>query len=62
MDGVFDMVSPGGQFVYEFYAEPFGVFPYHCHMQPLEEHISHGLYGVYIVIRRINLDLLQMKW
>ncbi|MGA7898479.1 MAG: multicopper oxidase domain-containing protein [Nitrososphaeraceae archaeon] len=49
MDGVFDMVSPGGQFVYEFYAEPFGVFPYHCHMQPLEEHISHGLYGVYIV-------------
>jgi FtsP/CotA-like multicopper oxidase with cupredoxin domain len=49
MDGVFDMVGPGGRFVYEFYAQPFGVFPYHCHMQPLEEHISHGLYGVYIV-------------
>src|SRR5919198_912117 len=49
MDGAFDMVGPGGQFIYEFYAEPFGVFPYHCHMQPLEEHISHGLYGVYIV-------------
>ena len=49
MDGAFDMVSPGGQFIYEFYAAPFGVFPYHCHMQPLEEHISHGLYGVYIV-------------
>jgi len=50
MDGSIDMVGPhGGKFVYEFYAKPFGVFPYHCHMQPLEEHISHGLYGVYIV-------------
>jgi manganese oxidase len=49
MDGVFEMISPGGRFTYEFVAEPFGVFPYHCHMTPLEEHISHGLYGVYIV-------------
>jgi hypothetical protein len=49
MDGVFETVGPGGQFTYEFTAEPFGVFPYHCHMQPLEEHIVHGLYGVYIV-------------
>jgi len=49
MDGVFETVGPGGRFIYEFTAEPFGVFPYHCHMQPLEEHIVHGLYGVYIV-------------
>jgi Multicopper oxidase len=49
MDGVFEMISPGGKFTYEFVAEPFGVFPYHCHMSPLEEHIAHGLYGVYIV-------------
>lgn len=49
MDGVFEMISPGGRFTYEFVAEPFGVFPYHCHMTPLEEHITHGLYGVYIV-------------
>jgi FtsP/CotA-like multicopper oxidase with cupredoxin domain len=49
MDGVFEMISPGGRFTYEFIAEPFGVFPYHCHMTPLEEHITHGLYGVYIV-------------
>jgi manganese oxidase len=49
MDGAFEMIGPGGRFIYEFYAEPFGVFPYHCHMQPLEEHISHGLYGIYIV-------------
>lgn len=49
MDGVFETVGTGGRFTYEFTAEPFGVFPYHCHMQPLEEHIVHGLYGVYIV-------------
>ena len=49
MDGVFEMISPGGEFTYEFIAEPFGVFPYHCHMTPLEEHITHGLYGVFIV-------------
>jgi len=50
MDGVFETVGPGGgQFTYEFIAGPVGVHPYHCHMMPLEEHISHGLYGVYIV-------------
>ncbi|MBA3285132.1 MAG: multicopper oxidase domain-containing protein [Nitrosopumilus sp.] len=49
MDGVFDAIAPGGKFVYEFTAEPFGVFPYHCHVQPLEEHIQRGLYGVFIV-------------
>ncbi len=49
MDGVIETIPPGGSFIYEFTAEPFGVFPYHCHVQPLEEHISKGLYGVYIV-------------
>jgi manganese oxidase len=49
MDGVFEGIAPGGKFVYEFTAEPFGTFLYHCHMQPLEEHITHGLYGAYIV-------------
>ncbi|TAK27789.1 MAG: copper oxidase [Nitrosarchaeum sp.] len=50
MDGVFETVGPdGGQFTYEFEAGPVGVHPYHCHVMPLEEHISHGLYGVYIV-------------
>ncbi len=49
MDGVFETINPKGKFAYEFYAEAFGVYPYHCHVTPLEEHISHGLYGVYIV-------------
>jgi FtsP/CotA-like multicopper oxidase with cupredoxin domain len=49
MDGVFEIVGPGGEFTYEFEADPVGVHPYHCHVMPLEEHIAHGLYGVYIV-------------
>jgi FtsP/CotA-like multicopper oxidase with cupredoxin domain len=49
MDGVFETINPRGKFTYEFYAEAFGVYPYHCHVTPIEEHISHGLYGVYIV-------------
>ncbi|HEU5119988.1 MAG TPA: multicopper oxidase domain-containing protein, partial [Candidatus Nitrosocosmicus sp.] len=49
MDGVFDMIGPKGKFTYEFTAEPYGVYPYHCHMTPLEEHITHGLYGVMII-------------
>ena len=50
MDGVFEIVgSGGGKFTYEFRAGPVGVHPYHCHVMPLEEHISHGLYGVFIV-------------
>jgi FtsP/CotA-like multicopper oxidase with cupredoxin domain len=53
MDGVFEVINPGGRFVYEFKAEAFGVFPYHCHVTPLEEHISHGLYGVYIIDPKI---------
>ena len=48
-DGVFETVGPGGRFTYEWRAEPVGVHPYHCHIMPLEEHIAHGLYGVYIV-------------
>ncbi|MGI0049985.1 MAG: multicopper oxidase domain-containing protein, partial [Nitrososphaera sp.] len=38
MDGVFEIINPGGRFIYEFYAEQFGVYPYHCHVMPLEEH------------------------
>lgn len=49
MDGVFEVVPPGGQFTYEFEAHPFGVFLYHCHVMPLKNHIHKGLYGAFIV-------------
>ncbi len=42
-------VEPGGEFVYEFNAEPFGVHLYHCHVFPLARHIAKGLYGAFIV-------------
>lgn len=49
MDGVFEQVPPGGQYIYEFDAEPFGVHLYHCHTLPLAKHVAKGLYGVFIV-------------
>ncbi|MSO58510.1 MAG: copper oxidase [Thermoleophilia bacterium] len=49
MDGVFEIVSPGGELVYEFPAEPAGFHLYHCHMTPLKKHIHKGLYGAFII-------------
>ena len=53
MDGVFDaasgVVQPGGKYVYEFDAEPFGLHLYHCHTTPLAKHISKGLYGAFLI-------------
>ena len=42
-------VQPGGRFVYEFDAEPYGLHLYHCHASPLKRHIHKGLYGVFLV-------------
>jgi FtsP/CotA-like multicopper oxidase with cupredoxin domain len=52
MDGVMGlagMIWPGSEFTYEFVAQPYGVYPYHCHMAPVEEHINRGLYGMMII-------------
>lgn len=51
MDGVpgAGQVDPGGEFTYEFDAEPFGCHLYHCHAFPLKRHIHKGLYGAFIV-------------
>ena len=49
MDGVFELVPPGGTFTYEFVARPYGVFPYHCHSNPTSKHIHNGLYGMMII-------------
>ena len=42
-------IPPGGETVYEIEAGPAGVHPFHCHTQPLSEHIARGLYGTMIV-------------
>ena len=49
MDGVFEIVPPRGSFTYEFTADPFGVFLYHCHVLPVKKHVEKGLYGSFIV-------------
>lgn len=51
MDGVTGAgtVVPGGEFTYEFEAQPFGCHLYHCHVNPLRRHIHRGLYGAFIV-------------
>jgi len=49
MDGVFELIPPGGQFTYEFIAQPYGVMPYHCHAMPTSQHIHNGLYGMLII-------------
>ena len=53
MDGVGGIgrgvIGVGEDFVYEFDAEPIGLHLYHCHAEPLAEHIQKGLYGMFIV-------------
>lgn len=53
MDGVFEVVEPGGSYVYQFEARPFGLQLYHCHSVPLKKHIAKGLYGTLIIDPRI---------
>lgn len=48
MDG-WEPIPPGGEFTYEVVAEPFGLYPYHCHTAPIAEHIGRGLYGAMII-------------
>ena len=49
MDGVFEVVEPGGAFTYRFPARPYGMQLYHCHATPLKKHIHKGLYGAFII-------------
>ena len=52
MDGMMGpagTIPPGGHFTYDFIASPFGVYPYHCHVEPVTSHINHGLYGMMII-------------
>jgi len=49
MDGVFEIIDRGKEFVYEFTAEPFGLHLYHCHVMPLKAHIHRGLYGAFLI-------------
>lgn len=52
MDGTFGdsaAIKPGESFTYDFIAGPAGVYPYHCHVEPIVDHINRGLYGAMII-------------
>ena len=49
MDGVFEVVPKGEEFLYRFPAKPYGMHLYHCHATPLKKHIHKGLYGAFII-------------
>jgi len=49
MDGAFEAVEPGENFIYEFDAAPMGFHLYHCHTRPLKRHLHKGLYGAFII-------------
>jgi FtsP/CotA-like multicopper oxidase with cupredoxin domain len=51
MDGIpgAGEAHPGGEFVYEFHALPFGCHLYHCHWLPLKRHIHKGMYAAFII-------------
>lgn len=49
-------IAPGQNFTYRFTAAPFGIFVYHCHMSPIQEHINRGLYGGLIIDPPFNQE------
>ena len=56
VDGVAGMsgaIPPGGHYTYSFTASPAGLYPYHCHVSPVQSHINHGLYGAMIIDPKI---------
>lgn len=55
-DGVFQIVSPGKEYTYDFIAGPSGALMYHCHVMPVTEHVRMGLYGAMIVDPREGLE------
>jgi FtsP/CotA-like multicopper oxidase with cupredoxin domain len=48
MDGV-TPIRYGKSTIYEFEAESYGVYPYHCHVPPITRHIGKGMYGLLII-------------
>ena len=52
MDGTYGpsaQINPGQNFTYTFIAKPAGLYPYHCHVAPIIDHINRGLYGAMII-------------
>lgn len=54
VSGESGFIAPGKSFTYNFIAAPMGIFPYHCHMVPVTEHVNRGLYGGMIIDPPLN--------
>ena len=53
IDGPGGYIKPGQNFTFVFTAQPYGVYPYHCHVSPIDQHINKGLYGAFIIDPKI---------
>jgi Multicopper oxidase len=60
-DGAFQSAAAGADQTYELTAKPFGVFPYHCHTEPADQHITRGPFGAMIIDLR-NRDRPPRRW
>ncbi len=49
VEGPGGTIVPGQNVAYTFTASPYGVYPYHCHVNPIADHINRGLYGMFII-------------
>jgi manganese oxidase len=47
--GLDGTIAPGKNITYTFTAQPYGLYPYHCHVDPVEDHINRGMYGMFII-------------
>jgi FtsP/CotA-like multicopper oxidase with cupredoxin domain len=61
VSGESGFIAPGKSFTYRFIADPVGIFPYHCHMSPVAEHINRGLYGGMIIDPKFSDKRPDMK-
>jgi FtsP/CotA-like multicopper oxidase with cupredoxin domain len=47
-------VKPNGSTTYTFTAAPAGLMLYHCHVEPIAEHINEGMYGTLIIDPKVD--------
>ena len=47
--GLDSAIAPGKNITYTFTAQPYGLYPYYDHVDPIEDHINRGMYGMFIV-------------
>ncbi len=59
IEGEGGAVAPGHNYTYKFVAQPYGVYPYHCHVTPIDQHINNGLYGAFIIDPKIPRPIMK---